>query len=554
MQFANRSHRFSQGHEGPARRHLGIKLHSPQFVTHSTRYLIHQTANLTASPPTSMTSVASPPIAPACPGGLSIEQVQIFVRHGERSPISARFQNTGLSPYWPYCSAAQRFTQVVMATQDGSRWESMIWKRCLETSGPDGRSTPAKGAGGETTSICMPGELTDRGRETSLAFGKSLRRLYVDQLSLLPKHLPDAEMLYIRTTEVPRVIESVQQVLHGLYPLGTNRTSAPWDIAMRSRAEETLLPRTQSCARLAELTRAFSQAAAEKWNGSDDMRYLSEKLGKWMPGNKAVAVDSRPRLFAIMDTINATLAHGPETRLPDEFYDERVRRVIDQIVVDQMFRGYGVSRELRMLGVGQLMGDMVLKMLDQVEWNRRYDVRDPVLQSRAPPRLSLLGCHDRTIGIVLASLGCLDSNEKWPPFTSHITLELFRKRRTPSPSMKEDEKQSIWRDATTSVNPITNRADTGEPRAIRRLHVKEPTTDEIHELDEYFVRVRYNDRIMTVPGCRAEGKHFDGDASLCSLSSFKSIVDKFTPRNWKRACNSNLGASSTMISDESAGY
>lgn len=31
----------------------------------------------------------------------------------------------------------------------------------------------------------MPGELTDRGRETSLAFGKWLRRLYIDQLSLV---------------------------------------------------------------------------------------------------------------------------------------------------------------------------------------------------------------------------------------------------------------------------------------------------------------------------------------------------------------------------------
>ncbi|KAI1305435.1 histidine phosphatase superfamily [Xylaria venustula] len=502
-----------------------------------------------------MTSITSAPIAPAYPGGLNIEQVQVLVRHGERSPIWARFQNTGLSPYWPYCSAAQRFTQVVMASQDGSKWESMTWKRCLETSGPDGRSLPAKGAGGETTSICMPGELTDRGRETSLAFGKSLRQLYVDQLTLLPKHLSDAGILYIRTTEVPRVIESVQQILHGLYPLGTNRTSAPWDIAMRSRADETLLPNIKSCARLAELTRAFYQEAAEKWNGSDDMKYLSEKLGKWMPGKKALAVDSRPSLSAVMDTINATLAHGPDTRLPDEFYDARVRRVIDCIVVDEMFRGYGVSRELRMLGAGELVGDMVLKMVDQIEWNRRYDMlRDRTLQSRAPPRLSLLGCHDRTIGIVLASLGCLDSNEKWPPFTSHIIFELFRKRRTPSLDMKEGGQQRLWRDGTTGLTPINDQGDTGEARGIGQRPVKKLTTEEVHELDEYFVRVRYNDRIMTIPGCRAQGKHFDGDTSLCSLSAFKSIVDKFTPRNWRYACNSNLGASSTAASNEPAGY
>ena len=68
-----------------------------------------------------------------------------------------------------------------------------------------------------------------------------------------------------------------------------------------------------------------------------------------------------------MDSINATLAHGPDTRLPDEFYDKWVRKVIDRIVVNEMFRGYGISRELRMLGVGQSAGDIVLKTVDQVE-------------------------------------------------------------------------------------------------------------------------------------------------------------------------------------------
>ena len=283
---------------------------------------------------------------------------------------------------------------------------------------------------------------------------------------------------------------------------------------MRSGAEETLLPNTKSCARLAELTRAFSHGAAEKWNESDDMRYLSEKLGKWMPGNKALAVNSRPNLSAVMDSINATLAHGPATRLPDEFYDERVRKVIDRIVIDEMFRGYTVSRELRMLGVGPLIGGMVLKMVDQVEWNRKHD-----MQSSAPPRLSLLGCHDRTIGSVLASLGCLNSDEQWPPFTSHIVFELFRKAQITPPSSDERGQRWPWNGATTSLAPIGEEGDTGERRAIGRRPVTKLTTEEMQELDEYFVRVRYNDRIMTIPGCRAEGKHFNGDESLCTLVS-----------------------------------
>ena len=80
-----------------------------------------------------------------------------------------------------------------------------------------------------------------------------------------------------------------------------------------------------------------------------------------MPEGSKVAVDSHPRLSGIMDTINSTLAHGPETRLPKEFYDDKGRAIIDKIGVEEWFSGYQESREYRMLGIGGLMGDVVCK-------------------------------------------------------------------------------------------------------------------------------------------------------------------------------------------------
>ena len=85
--------------------------------------------------------------------------------------------------------------------------------------------------------------------------------------------------------------------------------------------------------------------------------------------------------------------------------------------------------------------------------------------------------------------------------------------------MNEGGRRWLERDDTTSLTSTTDQGDTGEPLDIGRRPVKKLTTEEVQELDEYFVRVRYNDRIMTIPGCRAEGKHFDGDASLCTLVS-----------------------------------
>jgi acid phosphatase len=33
------------------------------------------------------------------PTGLELQLVQVLLRHGERSPVSARFQNAGLAPF-----------------------------------------------------------------------------------------------------------------------------------------------------------------------------------------------------------------------------------------------------------------------------------------------------------------------------------------------------------------------------------------------------------------------------------------------------------------------
>ncbi|TRX91506.1 hypothetical protein FHL15_007511 [Xylaria flabelliformis] len=274
-----------------------------------------------------------------------------------------------------------------MASQDGSRWETMTRRRCLETSGPEGRWIPARGAGGETNNICMLGELADRGRETSLAFGWWLRSLYLDQLIIVYQYAlcPNnggAASRRIDTADFTRPLS------FGYEP----------DVGSLGDCH-ALTGGGDADARLAELVRAFSQQAAEKWNGSNDMRYLSEKLSRWMPSNKALALDSRPSLSAVMDSINATVADGPNTR-------RILRRTNSQ------------------------------------------QIATPTVQRNAPPKLSIVGCHDRTLGVVLASLGCLHNNEGWPLFTSHIIFELFLKRQE------------------SSLTSATVKGDTGEPRSI----------------------------------------------------------------------------------------
>ncbi|KAF1811410.1 hypothetical protein P152DRAFT_53926 [Eremomyces bilateralis CBS 781.70] len=48
-----------------------------------------------------------------------------------------------------------------------------------------------------------------------------------------------------------------------------------------------------------------------------------------------VAVDSHPRLSGIMDTVNATFAHGGPTKLPSEFYGPKLGEILDKVAVEE---------------------------------------------------------------------------------------------------------------------------------------------------------------------------------------------------------------------------
>ncbi|KAI1074450.1 phosphoglycerate mutase-like protein [Whalleya microplaca] len=503
------------------------------------------------------------------PASLELQQVQILLRHGERSPVSARFQNTGLPAFWPYCNAVRHLKSAVLdrpspsspsSSANPRHFTTLEWKRRLETFGDrDNGPVLATGPGGELDGVCEPGMLTDRGRETTLELGARLRRLYVEQLRFLPPVLGDADAagLYLRATPIPRALDSVQETFTGLYPASARGAAFPPPaILNRAPGDETLFPNDSNCRRFAALSRAFAHRAAERWNATDEMAYLSKLYGKWMPEGSAgrVAVDSRPRLSGIMDTINATLAHGPETRLPKEFYDAKGREIVEKIGVEEWFAGYKESKEYRMLGIGGLMGDVVGRMVGSAE-------HSPAAGRGATPiRFGLSGCHDTTLAAVLSSLGAFERNE-WPPFTSHIAIEMFRKGETPNPTGTsaippiEDGNSSASASAKPSwFSSLFGTKSGNPPPGIGHKRTDELTANEKAKLEGYFVRLRYNDEVVSVPGCKPTGKHLEGDESFCTLAAFKAIVDKYAPHDWKQQCRANVNAPAFPEKPEPAGY
>lgn len=504
------------------------------------------------------------------PAGLELQLVQVLLRHGERTPVSARFQNAGLRAFWPYCSSVRQLKSAVLeggANSIGRSYSTLEWKRRLETFGANDEPVIATGPAGELDDVCDMGSLTDLGRASTYELGRRLRTLYVDRLGFLPKTISSTDFLYLRSTPVPRALESLQQTFSALYPTATREGSesgtfrAP-TIIIRTNSDETLFPNDGNCRRFAALSRAFAQRTADRWNKTQEMEYLNKLYSKWMPPDSPrVAVDGRPRLSGIMDTINATLAHGPETRLPKEFYDKKGREIIETIGVEEWYSGYKESKEYRMLGIGALLGDVTARMVGSVEKTTadgEYELMKTAGQGNTAIKFGMSGCHDTTLAAVLSSLGAFETN-KWPPFTSHIAIELFRKAGTPS--NVEEVGAITTADVAAASKPgwlgsfFPARASAGKPPpSIGRKPSEKLSPAEKKKLDGFYVRLRYNDEPMTIPGCKTPGNHLEGDESFCTLEAFKSIVDKFVPQDWKQQCRSNRDASAFPEKPEPAGY
>ncbi|KAG9253943.1 histidine acid phosphatase [Emericellopsis atlantica] len=505
-------------------------------------------------------------LAALYPPSLQLQNVQILLRHGERTPVTPRFQEHGLPAFWPYCKAVRHLRSAVMDVDPDApadaQFSTLAWKRRLETMGHKDAPVIAAGKQGELDDICDMGMLTDKGRATTTHLGRRLRALYVDRLGFLAPSLDadNVDTLYLRATPIQRALESMQQTLHGLYPPATRAPGLPpVNVLARAIGDETLFPNEGNCRRFAVLARAFAQRAAERWNDSPEMDYLTRQLGRYLPDPSArVAVDGKPRLSGIMDTMNATYAHGPDTKLPKAFYDPKVKDIIETIGVEEWYAGYRESEEYRTLGIGGLLGDVVARMVGSVEQTTadgQYELQRRG-QGHAPAvRFGLSGCHDTTLAAILSSLGTF-GHKQWPPFTSHVAIELFRHTTTPDKPPPAAPTTGSWLASLFGASGKATLSPPGVPPAggIGRTKMSDLTPAERERLEGYYVRVRYNDEPVTIPGCKQQGNHLEGDESFCTLAAFKSIVDKFTPVDWRQQCRTNINATPFPETKQPSGF
>ncbi|KAG8851833.1 hypothetical protein FRB91_007356 [Serendipita sp. 411] len=360
----------------------------------------------------------------------------------------------------------------------------------------------------------MLGELTDIGRTSTHEYGEALRRLYIERLRFLPDSYQGISPVYYRSTNVPRTIESLQQVINGLYPDGKS-PQRPY-LLIRNAKDENIIPNHFSCKRLERMAVSFSQAAAEKLNPT--LKPLDKRISRYIDG-EPVRIDGKPRASGILDTvgldhtsyrdipkciaqIRAAKAHG--IRVPKDFNDPEVMDLIEYAVVQEWF-GLGYkNHEYRKLAMGPLLSDLQSKMQKKVDEGEK----DPL-------KLLVYSTHDTALAGIVSALDVFD--HRWPEFTASVTFELFKK--TP-----EVIQQSTflglnfkWTDLVPSSVGIRGTADVPSP-------------------SDYFVRMRYQNNSMTIPHCAKSGNHLGGSPEFCTLKAFQEHIKALTPDDWDAEC------------------
>lgn len=163
-------------------------------------------------------------IAEFYPANLKLVLVQSIFRHGERAPVRVRLENAGIPAHFELCSHVAKFNATVRLTNIGPNPESDHWgvlkyHRVIEEMGPSSQAQLVS----REPKTCLLGELTDRGRRTTLELGQRLRDLYTRAGFV---HDIQSEQLYLRSSPMPRALESLQQVLCGMFPFETSPASS----------------------------------------------------------------------------------------------------------------------------------------------------------------------------------------------------------------------------------------------------------------------------------------------------------------------------------------
>ncbi|KAF9906661.1 Acid phosphatase-like protein 2 [Linnemannia zychae] len=343
--------------------------------------------------------------------GATLVHSQLFVRHGDRVPITALPLDLDL--VWE-CSNSSAYTFTGPGYDDTEKspyhYANVVAHQVvtIPSGSPFASKLMWKGS-------CAPGQLTPLGALQHRKLGAALRQIYVDKLNFLPE-IYDTNTVHIRSTDVWRTKQSAENLMAGLYGVqGNSKTVKPPVLQIHTLPTEVdyLTLNAGACPRIGQLRANIEKTSKVLKRLKDDNVDFFKQLTRIVGVEKPWS--------GYMDTILPRICHnkplqcqekGNEGSFNNCINESIANRILENVAIQttEMYRdSHGVFDVLR-LGMGPLASD----------------IKDNLLASKAQGkvRLSFYSGHDTTI---LPLLGLFDADDmRWPPYASHILVELWK--------------------------------------------------------------------------------------------------------------------------------
>jgi len=366
---------------------------------------------------------------------LVLQQVQVIHRHGARAPISS-----------PKCLPDLRFGPRIM---DHPIHTFVPYKIVAS----DGSSFDASNLRGSSEEFI--GQLSGIGAQQLYDVGQMLQKIYVEDLKFISSEFSPNEVK-VTSTKFRRTVESARSLLAGLYP---NQTS---EIPLVVDREEILAPSFRSC-------QVLKLVSAMSWDHPDivtGVKEVREKLQKMMN------IPEDDKSFHIVLVRDALFSYQFHSVLPSQYNQQMldVAEIGAMKVMNHVFTGADGKQSVNILRLS--LGRFINRLLNNMD---KCTLAITEEQKKKEAKMLLYSGHDTTLIPLLSILDVYDG--KWPPFASHVIIELYR------------DEDIINR----SLNPGSE--------------------------EGFFVRVIYNNEEQKLPGCNGQ--------ALCPLEEFKKALSVY---------------------------
>jgi len=327
-----------------------------------------------------------------------LQQLVVIHRHGDRSQIQRSLgpsvaESKEVEAVWvsrmPVASTLLKMAQAARVVSSSSNSDNIGNSDNMYT-GEDAKNYPYA-------------QLTELGAQQLMLVGKSLRERYA---SFLEGGVHD-ESIMARSTNMCRTLQSLRCLLIGLTSSqDAQKALADQSVVViktRPKSSETLFPQASGpCDRMAERRNEIFPPTflAENVDGYAELEERMKNL---------LGYTEKVNWLTVKEILTCHLVHDiPFHRGITELDEEKISAIAGR-TWGQLYRDEVLNR----LAIGRFIRELLDDIVGTALTNKK---------------MLIYSGHDSTLVPVLCALGAY--NDKWPPYASHLELEIVQHKRT----------------------------------------------------------------------------------------------------------------------------